>query len=381
LRILYQCNGFLLSSIGGAEVLSYHLAKALVRRGHEILVVAPRAGSDPLGRQTFDGLDIVRLDFANAIASRELAALRSAHGMVADVVSSFRPDVVYLNDTWVSSFFFLRGGATGNLPRALTLHSEIRPPGKDGLQARLAADADRVIAVSQAQRDKAAEAMPTMSRKLSVILNALPMPDLQPADLPFAPPVLLCAGRLIGDKGIDLAVRALACLRDRGIAARLTIAGNGRERGNLETLVGELGLADRVEFTNWVLPDRVPALINQATIVLMPSRWPEPFGLVALQAAQMARPTVAAAVGGLPEVVDHGLTGLLVEPENAHAIADAVQQLLSHSSEARRLGENARLRTQETFAFETMVDAYERVFAEVRAGAAGRPDTESIVHA
>ena len=370
MRILYQCNGFLLSTIGGVEVLSYHLLKELRRRGHEILVVTGRAKSDLSGPQTFNGLDLVRLDFDGAAASRNLLTLRGVKTVLAELVSSFRPDILHLNDALLSSFFFLRGGATGDLPRVLTLHSPIRPAGKDGLQAHLAADADRIVTVSLAQYDAAAAAMPALRGKMSMIRNALPVPNLPPADLPFAPPVLLCIGRLRSDKGFDLAIRAFARLRDRGIVARLTVAGDGPEKNRLEAFARDLGVDGEVEFIGWVMPDQVAPLINKATLVVMPSRWPEPFGLVAMQAAQMGRPVVACAVGGLPEVVEHGLTGLLVTPDDEHAMADAIADILADAASARRLGESARQRAQERFDFSAVVDAYESVFVEAREAAA-----------
>jgi glycogen(starch) synthase len=369
MRILYQCNGFL-PAIGGVEVLSYHLVTELRRRGHEVLVITQRAGLGAPVRETFDGLDLLRFDFGlPAIHKRDLPVLRDLSVTIASVVNGFQPDVLHLNDTFFTSFFFLRGGATGNVPRVLTLHSPIRPAGKDGLQARLATDADRVVAVSRALYDAALAAIPMVQSKLSMILNALPLPNLSPADLPFAPPLLLGVGRLVSDKGFDVAVRALALLRDRGTIARLTIAGNGQEKSSLETMGRDLGVANQVKFVNWVMPEQVASLINTATVVLMPSRWPEPFGLVALEAAQMGRPTIASAVGGLPEIVEHGLTGLLVEPNDEHALAEAIHVLLSDASLAIRLGANACRVAREKFDFHTLVDAYERVFAEARESA------------
>ena len=366
MRILYQCCGFLLSMIGGAEVLSYHLVKELSRRGHEVLIVAPCVGSDREGHQTYDGLDLVRLDFDVALASRNFTVLRGVSERVAELVRTFEPDILHLNDVWLGSFFFRRGGATENLPRILTIHGDIRRAGKNGLQARLAADADRVVAVSHAHCDAAMAVMPEVRNKMSVILNALPLPTLLPADLPLAPPVLLCIGRMHMIKGFDVAIRAFAHLSNRGINARLTIAGNGPEKKKLEYLARDLGVAGQVEFTGWVLPDCVPSLINTATMVLMPSRWPEPFGLVALQAAQMGRPIISSAIGGLPEIVEHGLTGLLVGPDDEHSLADAIQDLLSDAPRAKRLGENARQRAREKFDFGAFVDAYERIFAEAK---------------
>jgi glycogen synthase len=378
-RILYQSSGFPPGTIGGSEVLSYHLVKELSRRYHEILVVSSPGNCDVLGRQRFDDLDIVKLDFDAALANRNISALRRLNATLAELVSSFRPDILHLNDALLGSFFFLRGGATGNLPRILTLHGPIRPAGKDGLQARLAADANRVVAVSQAHYDAAIATMPAVQGKMSVILNALPLPKLAPTDLQFAPPGLLCLGRLVSDKGFDLAIRAFARLREREIPARLTIAGDGRERANLEDLALVYGVAVEVEFTGWVPPNRVASLINTTTAVLVPSRWPEPFGLVALQAAQMGRPTIASGVGGLPEIVKHGLTGLLVEPEDERALSRAIQELVLNAPLARELGKNARLHVQEHFDFQAFVDRYEELYAQVRkAPTSGRHGCEMV---
>jgi glycosyltransferase involved in cell wall biosynthesis len=366
-RILYQCNGFLLSTIGGVEVLSYHLLKELRRRGHDVLVVTGREQSDASGAQTFDGLDLVRLDFEQAVSSRNLIVLRNVKTAVAELVSRFRPDILHLNDALLSSFLFLRGGATGNLPRVLTLHSPIRPAGKDGLQAHLAADADRIVTVSQAQYDDAAATMPALRGKMSMIPNALPWPDLQPTELALTPPVLLCIGRMRTDKGFDLAIRMFARLRERGVIAKFVAAGDGPEKGRLEALARGLGLADHIDFPGWVAPDRVLSMINTSTVVVMPSRWPEPFGLVALQAAQMGRPVVACRVGGLPEVVDHERTGLLVVADDEQAMADTIESLLSDVSSVKRMGERARQRARDKFDFATLVDAYEKLYAEAQA--------------
>ena len=70
MRVLFQCNGFLPSSIGGTEVLSYYVVRELSRRGHEILVVTEPTKSDALGAQTFDGLNLIRVKFDAAMASR-----------------------------------------------------------------------------------------------------------------------------------------------------------------------------------------------------------------------------------------------------------------------------------------------------------------------
>jgi glycogen(starch) synthase len=144
----------------------------------------------------------------------------------------------------------------------------------------------------------------------------------------------------------------------------LTIAGDGIERRALEQQAAELDLAGVVDFIGWVAPDKVPELINTATIILMPSRW-EGFGLVALQAALMARPVIAGRVGGLPEVVVHEQTGLLVESENSRALAQAMIFLLTQPSQAARMGQAARERAQELFSRERCVNAYDALYRKL----------------
>jgi glycogen(starch) synthase len=115
-----------------------------------------------------------------------------------------------------------------------------------------------------------------------------------------------------------------------------------------------------------VAPHDVPALINTASVVVVPSRWNEPFGLVALEAALMARPVVAARAGGLAEVVEHGTTGLLADKEDAVAFARAVTDLLADPVWADRIGSTARRRARERFAWDRCVDEYERLYEQTR---------------
>ena len=116
-------------------------------------------------------------------------------------------------------------------------------------------------------------------------------------------------------------------------------------------------------------------LMNTATIVVMPSRWQEPFGLVALEAALMARPIVATRVGGLPEVVAHERTGFLVEPENSRALAEAITFLLEHPGTAKQMGHTARDRAQKEFNWQKHVDAFDALYRELIMDARQRAST------
>jgi glycogen(starch) synthase len=125
-----------------------------------------------------------------------------------------------------------------------------------------------------------------------------------------------------------------------------------------------------VDFIGWIAPDRISELINNATVVVMPSR-SEALPSVALEAGMMARPIVASRVGGIPEIVIDHETGLLIDPEDVESLANAIGFLLRQPATAREFGHAARRRIQTFFSFDRYVDAYEALYKQL----AARPNT------
>jgi glycogen(starch) synthase len=171
-------------------------------------------------------------------------------------------------------------------------------------------------------------------------------------------------GRLAPEKDFDIALRAFASIVKRFPQARLMIAGNGPLRADLERQAMALDRMEAVKFVGWVAPDKVPTLLNAATIVVLPSRR-EGLPLVALEAAFMARPVVATWVGGLPEVVVHQVTGLLVNNEGGVGLAEALLFLLEHVGTATRMGQAPRWRAHGACSFAQCVDGDDRLYQEL----------------
>ena len=165
-------------------------------------------------------------------------------------------------------------------------------------------------------------------------------------------------------KGIDVALTALTLVRKRFPQVCLVIAGDGPERAALEQQAAQLGLTQAVDFLGWVPPEQVLAVMSSATMVVMPSRW-EGLPNVALQAGLMARPVVGTRVGGLPEIVEHQQTGLLVEREDSTALAKAIMILLDAPATAAEMGRAARARIQDEFSWERYVDAYDTLYRQL----------------
>lgn len=365
MKVLYWAEGFF-PNIGGLEVLSAQFLSALQARGHEFVVIASDINPNLPERSYHDGIPVYRFPFFHVLTERDLNGLRSVVGKILDLIQSFKPDLIHVNYTGPSLFFLLRARTAMSIPTLFAIHSPpSRTSGANGQLAQMLRAVDWVAAVSHATLCDAEQVAPEIAGRTSVIHNGLKMPILQPTSLAFDSPRLLFIGRLAEEKGVDVALDAFALLLRRFSNARLMIAGDGPVRWDLEQHASLRGLNHAVQFLGWVSPEKIPALINSATMVVMPSRWREPFGLVALQAAQMARPIVATRVGALPEIILHNETGVLVENEDSGALADSIAFLLEHPAAAVKMGQAARKRAQETFGFERFVHSYEALYHDL----------------
>jgi glycogen(starch) synthase len=291
---------------------------------------------------------------------------------------TFRPHLIHINAVGAANFFHHLTSSAHAAPSLVTLHGAWVDQA-DSLVERTLRAADWVVGCSAAILDKGRRLAPEIASRSSVIHNGLEEPALSPAPLPFDAPRLLCLGRLHVKKGIDVALTAFESIIERFPKTRLIIAGDGPARAELERQSNAKGLNRVVDFLGWVPPPEVPKLINTCTILLMPSR-AESLPLVALQAALMARPVVGTRVGGLPEVVAHEQTGLIVEPDNSAALADATATLLAQPDLAIRMGRAARHRAQTVFSWDRHVRAYDALYRKmIAAGALFQQERNGLI--
>ena len=167
---------------------------------------------------------------------------------------------------------------------------------------------------------------------------------------------ILYVGQLIRGKGVDLLLRALPHLR---CDYELTIVGAGNARGKLERQCGELGLDGRVRFRGWVNPQDLGDYYASAKLVAVPSRWPEPFGMIGLEAMHYGRPVVGFRVGGIPDWLEDRVTGLLAPEQDVRAFAAALEKLLGDAPLCAQLGRQAQDRVRTKFCFENYLDRLE----------------------
>jgi glycosyltransferase involved in cell wall biosynthesis len=178
---------------------------------------------------------------------------------------------------------------------------------------------DAIVCVSNYERDAAIE-IGVAEKKLFLVRNGLPKRAPEPEgisiDWPSSSRRILFVGRFDRQKGIDILFDAL---RELGNEAFAFIAGDSL-RSSLGTL------PTNARYVGWLTPRLLQAYYRSADVVVMPSRW-EGFGLVALEAIRAGVPVIASRVGGLPEIVKDGITGLLIEPDDKRALAAALRSM------------------------------------------------------
>ena len=182
------------------------------------------------------------------------------------------------------------------------------------------------------------------------------------AELGLGPgPVVGSVARLAAGRGHELLIGAFARLLADRPRARLVLAGKGEARPALEALVAARGLDGRVVFAGYRDGD-LPAMLDALDVFALMGAGSDESCRAALEAMAAGRPVVAPRVGALPEAVEHGITGLLVDEPREEAVAAALGSLLDDLPRARRMGEQARARALERFAPERQAAVVEAVY-------------------
>lgn len=251
-------------------------------------------------------------------------------GLVLSLVLALRAEVRRTHPDVVHAHWILPGGLAAALlarrgrPRTVvTLHGtdvELAAGWLRPLARWVLRRVDAVLAVSEPLARRAEELIGLPAGAVAV--GRLPLPvDLASVAIPAGERRVLAAGRASKEKGFDVLVAALALPAAAAVKATLVI--DGPQRAALEADLAARGLGDRVEVRGLVPRRELFALMADHHLVVVPSRT-EGLGMVALEALAMGRPVVASAVGGLPEVVAHGVDGVLVPPDDPGALAAAL---------------------------------------------------------
>jgi glycosyltransferase involved in cell wall biosynthesis len=356
---------------GGAGNASANIARLLVQMGNPVVVLTSRyaALSD---EEVCDGVRIMRGPTRRRYADRSTALEQVAFIVGAafrslTVLRTFKPDVTLAffglpsgAIAWLLKVFAripyvvsLRGGdVPGFRPYDFWLYHRIAVPWLHLIWHGAAA----VVANSQGLYDLARAFDAHI--ELSIIPNGVDSQKFQSSAREWTPPRILSVGRVVYQKGYDVALDALVGLKDLGWEWH--IVGDGPHLHALRAKLKKYGLEDRVHFMGWEAANEVKLEYAQANLFLHPSRH-EGMPNAILEAMATGLPVVATRIAGNEELVLDGITGLLVPKEDPGALRIALSQLIVETSRRHEMGLAARRRVEESFGWERVAAEYKSI--------------------
>lgn len=395
---------------GGAPRSAYLLARGLRDSGAEVLVVATHGGPDEVTDE--DGIVVHRLSPRNIywVAEKDAKGvlMKSAwqivdlwnpfiYRTVGQILREARPDVVHVHkmrglspSVWAAA----RKAGSRAIIQTCRDYELLSPEGT--LTSRLGRMAERDslptrpyrmlrAALSRTVSGATAPSRYTLRALLqrgffpgamsAVIPNSHGLPRAAlarrgalPADDPGRIRILYL-GRVERTKGVLDLCQAFTRLPASCAGATLDVVGDG---GELEALRARFGDHPRIVFHGALHGSRKEEMLRECLVVVAPSVWPEVFGNVIAEALSYGKPVIGTSVGAIPELIDHGVTGMLVRPSDPDALAGALAAFIQEPSMARSM-RNACLRSGARFSLDAVVEGYARFYEEVLAEASRQP--------
>jgi glycosyltransferase involved in cell wall biosynthesis len=376
------------AALGGGEIALLRLVEAIDRRRYEPVVVLFSDGplvsklresniechilplSNDVIQTRKDGLGIASL--------LQIGAVFSAVGFLISLAQLIRClDVQIVHTNSLKSD--LLGGIAARLAhRPVIWHvrdrisSDYLPPAVASVFRELCRlIPDRVVTNSHATMRTLG---PNPPSRYKVVHDGTVVPAEAPP-LGTSPRIGL-VGRIAPWKGQDVFLLAAARLREKFPQAKFLIIGSALFKesefeAHLHKLSADLHLADTVEFTGF--RDDISEAMSSLTMLVHASTTPEPFGQVVIEAMALAKPVIATNGGGIPEIIEHGRSGMLVPLADDQAMADAISRLLSNPAQAAEMGRLGRQRVSEFFTIQRTAAQMEQVFAELQSEKSGHP--------
>ena len=381
----------------------HDINRHLVRRGHSVTVVTPGAPSLP-PTEKFDGVDVVRFPIDlppdltyGRVAQSSVSSFGKlmrvavmAHYLEAQYRHTVRvgrqmgADVVHAHWAIPTGPAAVKAADSLGVPSVITMHGGdvyvnpsqgydfptrwyVRPVLRWTLKS-----ADALSAITDDCRQHALRAG-APAESVRIVFNGTDLrrfsPETNgrsPVDPRFGPHMIFACRQLFPRKGIRFLIEAAAQIKPRYPDLKLIIAGDGFERPELVALAERLGIAGDVTFLGWVPNTDLPQYYRAAAISVIPSL-EEGFGIPAAEAMGCEIPVVASDAGGLPEVVENGVTGLVVPRGDSSALAAAMSSLLDDPIRRHRMGLAGRERALRLFDWDRTAEHFEQIYQETAA--------------
>ncbi len=293
------------------------------------------------------------------------------------LAKEWKPDVIHLHTAWLWPVARAIQEQT-NTPLVFTVHSLDRAEYEIGeflsqwdIQDAVIASADRVIAISQSEKELLAHFCPTALDRVRIAGNGIEdceqaVDAVRKRNWHNDQPLVLYSGRFVQRKGIHELLAVIPRLLEKAPATRFVLVGGyggGAEIERQWMMDALLPYRSQVHFTGWLSPQEVAKWYCAADVLVVPS-WYEPFGMVVLEGMLYGLPLVAADVGGPAEILEHERTGLLFPAKDTTALTDALLKLVSSTELRQRIGTAAAREVRHKWLWLHLVKKIRRIYEE-----------------
>jgi glycosyltransferase involved in cell wall biosynthesis len=389
LKILILTHNYIRFRGDHAGLFVHILSEGLLKSGHKVFILAPHQ-NQLRTEDILDGVEIHRFRYATSRLER-LAYSGNMHELVAK--------------SWINKFVFLSflvsfilgaialvfrkrmdvicaqwwipGGLVGYLaslltkrPLIVTAHgTDIRILEKSKISSNLALHvfkrAKYVTTVSSFLKDRLISRVKLDAEKVKVIPMPVTPGRFHPSPLPEKKKKkILCVARFTQQKGLEFFIRACKVLKEKGIDFEARIVGEGPLKDRLEEEINGLNLAERVSLVEIMPQEKLNQLYAESSLCVLPSI-DEGFGLVLVEAQLCRRPVIGTKSGGIPDIIEDEVSGLLVPPKDDLCLASAIERILTDEKLAENLAEAGYRSALEKFSPEAIQRKYQQVLSSL----------------
>jgi len=346
--------------LAGTEIATYDLACHLARRGHEVHVITSHDGDLPdLSEE--NGFYIHR----TGVPETQVISILSFWVKAYLQINKIKPEVV-LSQSLQCGIPALMAKRFLKIPYAVWGQgSDIYLPDRliRMFSKPILKSADAALALTDNMRR---EMQQTYTREIFVVPNGIDLKRVIPPsgiEKGGNKKTILFVGRLHPVKGVRYLIESMAVIHRKMPCSNLIIVGDGEDRQELEELAKNLGLEDHVHFSGQVPQDRVHLYMHQADVFVLPSL-SEGFGIVNIEAMAAGLPIVATNVGGIPDIIEEGVNGYLVNAKSSDELSDRILMLLQNDTLRAEIAANNRVKAK-MFSWDAIAGIVEEVYQEI----------------
>lgn len=358
LRILILCWEFPPNVVGGLSRHVNGLSVHLAQLGHEVHVIT--AGNGSLSEfEIYHGVKVHRViplnqqedDFLTWIGGLNLAFVYQAEKLAEEI--SF--DIIHTHD-WLVGAAGIIIKDTNGIPLLSTIHATEHGR-HNGIhtemqqlihekELQLITESDQLIVCSDFMRGQLESIFHTDTKKIAVIANGIEPVNVIIEPEEFFPYIknkkyVFSVGRIVKEKGFETIIDAAEMIKEAGIDICFIVAGKGPNLERYRQLTAERRLDHVVAFIGYITDEQRNALLLRSEMAVFPSLY-EPFGIVALEAMVLGKPTIVSNTGGLKGIVKHLQTGLLMEPGDPQSLIENINYLLQNPQKREEIGQKGR---------------------------------------